>query len=186
MDERDGRRAGQVVGQLLVWAARDGEAYQRVLIDLVVAARRAEPLAKLGQLGDGEAAVLGDDGAGGVVQALSHLIDDRHLLRSGVLHRFSAFTRRPRTPVDDGPTGPVRAADRFGSPRQAGSLEPLGHPGVHRRSTALLRSWRRNVPGGRTDLGTLAEGAGPAVSRPEPALVRALGRAPGQCGCPGP
>ena len=74
--------AGQVFGQRLVVAAVDGPADQGVLEDLVVApdatpARSAE----LGQLGDGQAAVLAHDGGRRLAQARLDLVDHLDLVR---------------------------------------------------------------------------------------------------------
>ena len=64
----------------------DGQPHQGVLVDLVVAAGRGQLAAELGQLGHGQAAVLGEDGAVGRVEAVPHLVDDGDLVGPRVVH----------------------------------------------------------------------------------------------------
>src|ERR1700722_18299500 len=61
LDERDGGWPGQQVLERLVRAAGDGQPDEGVLEDLIVAAGGSEVPPQLRQVGDGEAAVLGND-----------------------------------------------------------------------------------------------------------------------------
>ncbi len=105
----------------LVRAAGDGQPDEGVLEDLVVAAGGSEVPPQLGQVGDGEAAVLGDDRRGGALEALTHLVDHGDLVGSRVVHRSSAAngpwtfacdrTRGSKVASSGGPTGsPLRTS----------------------------------------------------------------------------
>ena len=59
-----------------------GPAGQRVLEDLVLGGRRPQRAAQGRQLGDGEAAVLGEDRGVGVAELGADLVDDGDLLGS--------------------------------------------------------------------------------------------------------
>ena len=71
-------------------AVGHGQPDQGVLVDLVVAAGGGQLPAQLGQLGDGEAAVLGQHGTVGGVQAVPHLVDDGDLVGPRIVHGPSA------------------------------------------------------------------------------------------------
>ena len=85
-DERDrGRTDEQLVERVDAGAVRT-ETGQRVLVDLVVAARGPQRAAQLGDRRDVEAAVLGEQRRIGPVQPFLHLGDDGDLLGSGIFH----------------------------------------------------------------------------------------------------
>jgi hypothetical protein len=82
LDESDGRGAGQHLGEFLEADFPYGYAGQRVLQDLVFRSRLAKGIPDLGDLGDGQASVLGQERGGRFIEASRYLLDLLSFLRS--------------------------------------------------------------------------------------------------------
>ena len=80
--EGDGRRALEQRDEVGEPGLLGRPAGQRVLEDLVLGGRRAQRAAQVGQLGDRQAAVLGEDRRVGFVELGADLVDDGDLLGS--------------------------------------------------------------------------------------------------------
>ena len=138
--ERDGGRTAQQLVHRRLRSVGDSDLDEGVLVDLVVATRRGESLAKLGQLGDGEAAVLGQQCPIRLRKAVAYLVDDGDLLSPRIVHGSSAEQVARIRAVD---AIRRRRAKPVGSTRNASSggptLDPFGAGRTaHRSSTAVL------------------------------------------------
>src|SRR5579884_20627 len=133
VDEGDGGGSLEQADQLVEAEVARREADQGVLVDLVLATNLTQVPAQLGQLGHLEASVLGQDGAGGGVEALAHLFDHRHLLRPGVLHRLPRWEKQSGRP----PRAATNAQERPGVRLVRRVLrDPLDARWAHLMSTA--------------------------------------------------
>ncbi len=131
VDEGDRRRADEELGQGFDIAAGDSAANERVLEDLVVGTQGTELTTKRRDLGDGEAAVLGDDGGAGRGDTRLHFVDGRDLGRLNLAHTAPS--------PDTARFGPGHPSERVSvetrTPRQADQLALMGFPtGYLRRS----------------------------------------------------
>ena len=196
-DEGDRGGAGEQLLQLQAEVA-GSEADERVLVDLVLAADLPQRPTQIADRGHVEPSVLGEQGCAGGIQALTHLVHHRDLLRSRVLHRHLLSLSR----------GSREARARRVSPRgvrlvrrDRGPFEPRGAPDVCGEQSvvgsAMLRTHRATEPrppgaacaappcvghGGSLALGSASA---PRRLQRRPGGPVTTARARGATGCPG-
>ena len=105
-NERDGGRAGQQVLDLQTQLA-NGEPYERVLVDLVVATGGPKRPTQGLHVLHIDAAVLREQRGLATGEALTHLVDHGHFLWSRIVHRTSSLVVRRLTAPPRGAEAPV-------------------------------------------------------------------------------
>ena len=126
LDEGDGRRSGEHRVQPVLGDLASSEAHEGVLVDLVLATGRSQRPPQLGELLDGESAVLGEEGSVGSGQLLADLVDHRDLLQlSGSPSSTPPFVaqgaRRANAIEHEVPrSSPRLAGPKFGAPSPPG------------------------------------------------------------------